>query len=92
MPALKRLVRRSSMLRSLGARSAAMTTFLLLRMNSSMSWKKVIHARALADDVLDVIDDEHVHAVVRLHDGGVALLLAVELGHQVVQICGSWHT
>ncbi len=25
--------------------------------------------------------------MVRLHDGGVALLLAVELGHQVVQIC-----
>ena len=49
--------------------------------------EKVVHARALADDVLDVIDDEHVHAVVRLHDGGVALLLAVELGHQVVQIC-----
>ena len=24
--------------------------------------------------------------MVRLHDGGVALLLAVELGHQVVQI------
>ena len=25
--------------------------------------------------------------MVRLHDGGVALLLTVELGHQVVQIC-----
>ena len=49
--------------------------------------EKVVHARALADDVLDVIDDEHVHAVVCLHDRGVALLLAVELGHQVVQIC-----
>ena len=48
--------------------------------------EKVIHARALADNVLDVVDDEHVHAVVCLHDGGVALLLTVELGHQVVQV------
>lgn len=87
MPALKRLVRRSSMLRSLGARSAAMTIFLLLRMNSSMKLEKIVHARALADDVLDVVDDEHVHAVIRLHDRCVAFLLAIELRHQVVEVC-----
>ena len=49
--------------------------------------EEVIHARALANDVLDVIDDKHVDAVVRLHNGGVALLLAVEFCHQIVQIC-----
>ena len=48
--------------------------------------EKVIHARALADNVLDVVDDEHVNTVICLHDGRVALLLTVELGHQVVQV------
>ena len=49
--------------------------------------EEVVHARALADDVLNVVDNEHVHAMVCLHDGGVAFLLAVELRHQVIEVC-----